>query len=202
MIEKLVSGGQTGADIAELDVALKHGFPHGGWCPKGRRSLERPIPAQYLLVETPTDSYLQRTEWNVRDTDGTVVFTLAREATGGSLKTIGFTRKHRKPCLHLSMAGSGLFSPAAQLQEFVKEHGLKVLNVAGSRESKEPGIHDWVSGVLEDAFFWSENHPSVLDGPGEGLNLPGGNRVQRNKNPKLRPRDEVLSPSPSISPTL
>lgn len=144
MIEKLVSGGQTGADIAALDVALNHGFPHGGWCPKGRRSLEGPIPAQYQLVETPSESYLQRTEWNVRDTDGTVVFTLAAEATGGSLKTIGFAKKHRKPCLHIPRDGGGLFFPAAQLREFVREHGIKVLNVAGSRESKELGIHDWV----------------------------------------------------------
>lgn len=153
MIEKLVSGGQTGADIAALDVALRYDFPHGGWCPRGRRSLEGPIPAQYQLRETPSDSYLQRTEWNVRDTDATVVFTLASEATGGSSKTIGFAKKHKKPCLHLSMAGGGLFPPAVQLQGVVKEHGVKVLNVAGSRESKEPGIRDWVMGVLEDAFF-------------------------------------------------
>ena len=99
---------------------------------------------------------LQRTEWNVRDSDGTVVFTLASEVTGGSLRTIGFARKYKKPCLHLSQAGEcGLFSPAMELQQFVKEHGIKRLNVAGSRESKEPGIHDWVMRVLEDAFFRS-----------------------------------------------
>lgn len=168
MIEKLISGGQTGADIAALEVALKHGFPHGGWCPKGRKSLEGPIPACYNLFETPSESYLQRTEWNVRDTDATVVFTLAAEATGGSLKTIGFAKKHRKPCLHIPRAGESLFDPALQLQQFVKHHGIKRLNVAGSRESKEPGIHQWVMQVLEDAFFWSENHPGMLGGPGEG----------------------------------
>jgi hypothetical protein len=149
MITKLVSGGQTGADIAALDVALLHGFPHGGWCPKGRKSLEGPIPAQYGLTETPSASYLQRTEWNVRDSDGTVVFTFASAATGGSLKTIGFAKKHRKPCLHLSKDGDG---QDAALRKFVVEHGIRTLNVAGSRESKEPGIHDWVMGVLEEAF--------------------------------------------------
>ncbi len=153
LIEKLVSGGQTGADIAALDVALHHDFPHGGWCPKGRRSLDGPLPARYLLTETPSADYLQRTEWNVRDTDGTVVFTFASVATGGSLKTIGFAKKHRKPCIHISRASDSLFGPAQQLQEFVKEHGIKTLNVAGSRESKEPGIHQWVMRVLEDAFF-------------------------------------------------
>lgn len=154
MIDKLVSGGQTGADIAALDVALKQNFPHGGWCPKGRKSLEGAIPAQYRLTETPSASYLQRTEWNVRDSDGTVVFTLAAEVTGGSLRTVGFAGKHKKPCLHVSRAAEGgLFSPSMQLRDFVKEHGIKTLNVAGSRESKEPGIHDWVMRVLVDAFF-------------------------------------------------
>jgi hypothetical protein len=151
MITKLVSGGQTGADIAALDVALKHGFPHGGWYPKGRKSVEGPIPARYDLNETPSASYLQRTEWNVRDSDGTVVFTMAEEVSGGSLKTIGFAKKHGKPCIQVSRDGS--VSPATDLRAFVKEHGIKVLNVAGSRESKEPGLHDWVMELLEEALF-------------------------------------------------
>jgi len=88
MLEKIVSGGQTGADIAALDVALKHGFPHGGWCPKGRRSEDGSIPARYNLFETPSASYLERTERNVRDTDGTVVFTLAAKVTGGSKSSL------------------------------------------------------------------------------------------------------------------
>jgi hypothetical protein len=170
MIEKLISGGQTGADIAALDVALRFGFPHGGWCPKGRRSLEGPIPAHYNLFETPSDSYLQRTEWNVRDSDGTVVFTLAEEVTGGSLRTIGFAKKLGKPCLHLSRE-VGLFGyrdRSQLLQEFVREHSIRRLNVAGSRESKEPGIHQWVMEVLERAFFFDRTHPGTLGGPGEG----------------------------------
>lgn len=160
-------GGQTGADIAALDVARRHGFPHGGWCPKGRLSLAGPIPDYYELTETPSVGYLQRTEWNVRDTDGTVVFTLSAKVTGGSLKTLEFAAKHGKPAIHVARAGA-LVEPALVLQEFVKEHGIKVLNVAGSRESKEPGIHVWVMRVIEDAFFWLENHPGMLGGPGEG----------------------------------
>ena len=165
MIEKLVSGGQTGADIAALDVAVGYGFPHGGWCPKGRKSLDGPIPVKYLLTETPSESYLQRTEWNVRDNDGTVVFTFAKEPTGGSLKTIGFAKKHGKPFLHISRA---CYDPAPKLQKFVEEHGIKTLNVAGSRESKDPGIYQWVKRVLSDAFFWSDDNPGMLGGLGEG----------------------------------
>lgn len=168
MITKLISGGQTGADIAALDIALRYGFPHGGWCPKGRKSLDGPLPLRYVLTETPSAEYLQRTKWNVRDSDGTVVFTFAAVATGGSLKTLQFARTHGKPCVHISRSGGSYVDPALLLQRFADENKIETLNVAGSRESKEPGIYRWVMKVLDDAIFWSVNHPNTLGGPGEG----------------------------------
>ena len=164
-ITKIISGGQTGADRAGLDTALWHNFPHGGWCPKGRKAEDGPIGEQYNLTETHSADYLQRTEWNVRDSDGTIVFTFAAEVTGGSMRTVEFARKHKKPCLHIHR---GYYQPAELIQVFIKEHSVHALNIAGSRESKEPGIHDWVKGVLDNALFWSESHPGMLGGPGEG----------------------------------
>ena len=41
MLEKIISGGQTGADQAALDAAIKLGIPHGGWIPKGRLKIGR-----------------------------------------------------------------------------------------------------------------------------------------------------------------
>ena len=166
MIEKFVSGGQTGADRAALDVALRHGIPHGGWCPKGRKAEDGIIGGQYQLVETPSANYLQRTEWNVRDTDGTAIFTFAAKLSGGSLRTFKFAIKQKRPCVHISRAG--IYEPALALQQFVHEHGIKRLNVAGSRESKEPGIWKWAYEVIDDAFFGGEKHPCLLGGPGEG----------------------------------
>jgi len=120
----------------------------------GRKSLEGPIPAKYQIMEIPSASYLQRTEWDVRDSDGTVVFTVAPDVTGGSLKTIGFAKKHRKPCLHVSRLGGKDGQELAQmLRAFIVDHDIRILNVAGSRESKEAGFHDWVMQVLGDAFF-------------------------------------------------
>ena len=84
-----------------LDWAIWHDFPHGGWCPKFRKAEDGKIPAQYLLTETPSSDYLQRTEWNVRDSDGTVIFTLSDRLSGGSKKTLLFAEKHRKPYLHI-----------------------------------------------------------------------------------------------------
>ncbi|MCH7226767.1 YpsA SLOG family protein [Haloferula sp. A504] len=70
MIERIVSGGQTGADRAGLDAAIAAGLPHGGWCPRGRKAEDGPLPKRYLLTETKSASYLTRTEWNARDSDG------------------------------------------------------------------------------------------------------------------------------------
>lgn len=54
------------------------------------------------------------------------------------------------------------------LRVFVEDHGIKILNVAGSRESKEPGIWKWVYQIIDDAFYWSSSHTNSLVGPGEG----------------------------------
>jgi hypothetical protein len=167
-LEKLVSGGQTGADRAGLDVAIRHGFPHGGWCPKGRKAEDGIIPAQYQLVETPSASYLQRTERNVRDSDGTVIFTIANDLSGGSKRTAEFAAKHRKPWIHLALRSSTYEDPALLLQRFVDQSGIRVLNIAGTRGSKEPAVWRFACDALEAAFFRHLTHPTLLGGPGEG----------------------------------
>lgn len=73
-VARIISGGQTGADRAALDFAIAHDIPHGGWCPSGRLAEDGRIPSRYQLRETPSPDYAQRTEWNVRDSDGTVIF--------------------------------------------------------------------------------------------------------------------------------
>ena len=135
MIEKIISGGQTGADRAALDCAIEHGIPHGGWCPKGRLAEDCPIDARYQLQETPGSSYLQRTEWNVRDTDGTVIFSITPGLSGGSKKTLDLAKKRNKPVLHLSRHG-GPASPETELLRFIRANRIMVLNVAGPRASK------------------------------------------------------------------
>jgi Circularly permutated YpsA SLOG family len=117
----IISGGQTGADRAALDWAIKHNLAHGGWCPKGRKALDGPLDARYQLKETPSAEYLERTEWNVRDSDATVVFTLAKKATGGSRKTISFAKKHKKPCIHLHQ---GILASGAKLNRIKRTRHL------------------------------------------------------------------------------
>ena len=167
MIKKIVSGGQTGADRAGLDVAIRWNFPNGGWCPKGRKAEDGPISTQYQLVETPSANYLQRTEWNARDSDATVHYTNASTLTGGSKRTAEYATKHRKPCLHLPRHTSSYEPPALILQRFVEENSVQVLNVAGTRGSKEPDVWRFAYETLEAAFFWDKVHPGILGGPGE-----------------------------------
>jgi predicted Rossmann fold nucleotide-binding protein DprA/Smf involved in DNA uptake len=116
----IVSGGQTGADRAALDWAINHGIPYGGWCPKGRRAEDGSIDAKYQLQETPSSNYLQRTEWNARDYDGTVIFSIAEHLTGGSLKTVEFAVKHRKPSFHLSAGNKA--NASSELNKWMQEN--------------------------------------------------------------------------------
>jgi hypothetical protein len=146
----IVSGGQTGADRAGLDWAIAHGIPHGGWCPKGRRAEDGAIPAQYLLNETPSSTYIQRTEWNVRDSDGTVIFTMEERLVGGSLRTLQLARLRRKPHLHVAAASNANFASA--LTKWMKQNGVRVLNIAGSRTSQEPEVGQFVRSVLEEGL--------------------------------------------------
>jgi hypothetical protein len=147
----IISGGQTGADLAGLDVAIARGIPHAGWCPKGRKTELGRLPNCYQLTETKTTSYLERTERNVVDSDATVLFTRGPLASG-SKRTADFARFHRRPLLHLILPGVPDELAVARIVAFVRAHRVARLNVAGSRESKAPGIHADVSRVLNMAL--------------------------------------------------
>jgi hypothetical protein len=139
MIERIISGGQTGADRAALDFAIARGIPHGGWCPRGRLAEDGVIADRYQLAETPSTDFAQRTEWNVRDSDGTVIFTIGPRLHGGSGKTADFAQRLQKPWLHLSRERDG-DAAANKLAKFLAEHSIKTLNIAGPRQSEEPEV--------------------------------------------------------------
>jgi hypothetical protein len=151
MLSKIISGGQTGADRAALDWAIGRGLPHGGWCPKGRKAEDGVIDRRYDLVETPSEDYSQRTEWNVRDSDGTAVFSIRVELRGGSLLTVELAETYNKPVIHLRREEERT-NHAQELRSFIEGFGISVLNVAGPRESDESGVYQFVSRVLDQAF--------------------------------------------------
>ena len=148
MIERVISGGQTGVDRAALDVALKLGVPCGGWCPRGRRAEDGSLKEIYPLQETLSSHYTQRTQWNVRDSDGTVVI-YKGSLSGGSALTVELAKEQHKPCLLIDLCKG---SPPEILLDWVKRHEIRTLNVAGTRESGSAGICDEACQFLGKAF--------------------------------------------------
>jgi hypothetical protein len=146
-IQKIVSGGQTGADRAGLDWAIAQGLEHQGWCPAGRRAEDGEIPREYSLRETDSSNYLVRTRWNVRDSDGTVIFTLSDHLSGGSLATQRFASALGRPCLHV--ARDGRYDAVEVLLEFLEEFDVKILNIAGPRRSNEPDVGEFIWQVMD-----------------------------------------------------
>ena len=130
-ITKIISGGQAGVDRAALDVAIELGIPCGGWCPKGRLAEDGVIDARYPLKETPLEDYTQRTEWNVRDADGTLILSWEKP-TGGTAFTIACARKLKKPCLVLDLHKE---TDKKKFQTWLRKHNVHILNIAGPRES-------------------------------------------------------------------
>jgi len=123
-------------DRAALDAALTLGLPCGGWCPRGRKAEDGPLDERYPLKETPSADYPQRTEWNVRDSDGTLVLTRGRPR-GGTALTLALARRLGRPCLALDLDAD---PDPDEVRRWVESEDIRTLNVAGPRESQPPGI--------------------------------------------------------------
>jgi Circularly permutated YpsA SLOG family len=161
---RIISGGQTGVDRACLAWAIRRGFEHGGWCPKGRQAEDGRIPARYRLRETPLARPAQRTAWNVRDSDATVIFSQSNKLFGGSRKTWDACRKFAKPVLHLAAETFTVGESTMLLRKFLRQHGVRALNVAGPRKSQEPQAGYFARAVLNSTFGFTSGGEQVRGG--------------------------------------
>jgi hypothetical protein len=152
MITTIVSGGQSGVDRAALDIALALGIPCRGWCPKGRRAEDGPMDPRYPLTETPTAAYDERTECNVLASDGTLVLR-GQSASLGTELTIQLAARHGKPCLLVPLFENP--DPGA-VHQWADAHRIRVVNVAGPRESQEPGIYQRACSFLRELLAKEE----------------------------------------------
>ena len=152
---KIVSGGQTGVDRAALDVALETGLACGGWCPRGRRAEDGPIPRRYPLLETPTADYAERTRLNVRDSDGTLIITRGAPL-GGTLLTAELAQQLGRPLAVVDLAEEGA---TGRVAAWIAERSVAVLNVAGPRESTVPGIHADAAAFLRRLMSFTRPPP-------------------------------------------
>lgn len=151
-LEKLVSGGQTGADRAALDVANQLGIETGGWVPHGRRAEDGKIPARYSgLVETETEAYEHRTALNVRDADATLILHYGPPAAGTAL-TLKLATASSRPHLAIDLDKISEAEAAEQIRSWLAASPIRVLNVAGPRASREPRITAATANVLRAAL--------------------------------------------------
>lgn len=150
-VELVVSGGQTGADRAGLDVALSIGLPIGGFVPAGRRTEDGALPDSYEgMTETRSASYTERTVLNVRHSNATLLFHFEDEISGGTALTLKAAKKWGRPCLSVQLHPE--LHPSddrvKEVRSWLRRRKVQVLNVAGPRESEAPGIHAQTSAFL------------------------------------------------------
>jgi hypothetical protein len=144
LLEKIISGGQTGVDRAALDTAMELGIPCGGWCPQGRRAEDGRIPDHYPLQEASSEDYRLRTRLNVEDSDGTLILSQGTPK-GGTALTLKLARKFNKPFLLVDLARHADPSPVRQ---WVQNNQVRILNVAGPREGESAGVFEKASAFL------------------------------------------------------
>ena len=147
MLRKIISGGQTGADIGGLMAGISLKLETGGTAPCGFTTEKGSRPSQlksYGLVEGPPDFkiYPIRTRMNVQNSDGTLW--MGNPNSPGGKLTLNYAVRYKKPCLINPNFG--------QLRRWVEEEKIQTLNVAGNRESKTPGIRSATYLVIVGAF--------------------------------------------------
>jgi len=148
MPARIVSGGQTGIDRAALDAAARLGLDRGGWCPRGRRAEDGPIPRRYPLREAPLAAYAARTRLNIRDSDATLVV-ISGAADPGTRLTMRLARALGRPLRVIDLDRP---PPRSAVRAWLRRHRVAVLNVAGPRESRCPGIFAVALPFLEQVL--------------------------------------------------
>ena len=152
MLQKIISGGQTGVDRAALDAAIKLTIPHGGWIPQGRLTENGKLPPEYQLKETQSTSYADRTEKNVLDADATLIISRGT-LTGGSEYTREMAVRHNRIWLHVDLKKIPAFQAAIAINDWISKKGIAILNVAGPRASKDPKIYKDTLSILESSYY-------------------------------------------------
>lgn len=152
MIKKIISGGQIGADQAALDVAIKMGISHGGWIQKGRKTERGILPEKYQLKEMPVAGFKERIEQNIIDSDGMVIISHGN-LTGGSDYGQEMAKKHNRPCLHIDLNEMPLSIAPSEINTWIIENNIEVLNVTGSRTSEDSKIYKDTMNIIEGAIL-------------------------------------------------
>lgn len=161
MLKKIISGGQTGADRAALDTAIKFNLDHGGWAPAGRCAEDGLVAEYYNLIEMAAENKI--IEQNIAHSDGTLIISHG-SLEGDSLLTRKIASKLNKPWFHIDLMQMDEFEGAVVLHEFVDDNSIEILNVAGPMASHDPFIYRSVKSIIETFIYMElmERSPDEL----------------------------------------
>ncbi|MDR2634361.1 MAG: putative molybdenum carrier protein [Clostridiales bacterium] len=151
-IKAIRSGGQTGVDRGALDAAIEMRVPVEGWCPKGGWAEDYPDAPGLLtkyphFKETPSSEPSQRTVWNVRDSDATLILDFEHDLSDspGTVLTASVAESLNKPFLVAKLG------ECDKIISWINGiHGEISLNIAGPRESEAPGIYAETYSVVKE----------------------------------------------------
>ncbi|MGK7295575.1 MAG: putative molybdenum carrier protein [Candidatus Wenzhouxiangella sp. M2_3B_020] len=149
MLDKIVSGGQTGVDRGALDAALAVDFDCGGWCPVGRKAEDGRIPPRYPVTELERGGYRARTIRNLVDSDGTLIL-YRRELDGGTRLTRDECERREQPWITVDAEYHSPAQAASVAMAFVDSRRIATLNVAGPRASKWTGGRAYAEAVIRE----------------------------------------------------
>ena len=148
----IISGAQTGADLAALDAALAAGIPCGGWVPDQRNNEAGPIPPHYPVRPLPGAGYKQRMVKNIEDSDATAIVYFA-DLEGGTENTLAQCLRLKKRYKLIDATEVPPDRAAMALATFVRQHTIHRLNIAGPRASKQPSAYRYtyelVTGLID-----------------------------------------------------
>lgn len=155
---KIISGGQTGVDRAALDFALSNDIACAGWCLQMREAEDGVLPIRYPLTESYSSDPMVRTELNVTDSDGTLIL-IVEDMDKGTQQTYDFAHLHAKPVFVWRIGVNRNFN---QFDNWLEKNKINTLNIAGPRESSQPGVYSEALNTMDQLFegliLYGEHH--------------------------------------------
>ena len=151
MLKKIITGGQTEADRAVLDIAIKLRIPHGGWIPKGRITGTGPLPDHYKLQEMETENYSECIKQNVLDSMGTLIISYG-SLTGDLDYARKMALRHRRQILAVDLNQMDGTKGALLVNDWIQLYRIDVLHVIGPSSEVNPFVRNQTENIVEGAL--------------------------------------------------
>lgn len=152
MIRKLISSGQTGVELAALDVAIKLGIDHGGWVARGKRNAQGILSDVYNLNEVSVLGFKTAMEQNVISADGTLLVTRGKKSRRTQY-AVEMSLKHQRQLLHVDLSQNSSFEAASLISSWNSLQHIKIAFVTGPQADNDPNIYEQLLKILETAFY-------------------------------------------------